>query len=239
MLMIYQWLLSGLVQIWVEKSPRYWEGENHQQHGESNGLIQGTVTIGWDWFVANREGILGCVGYASLFGITEWIAYHYFWHAPQTSSLAPLLRKSRSSKRLWVVSAHVLLIWRIVTHLVAEPSRRTTNGTFVVWVLLVNVLQVAAIHSIVTKNHVTHRPPMILSAISRNGFVLFVIANLLTGAVNLSINTLEVDDRTATVIIAMYMSVMGIIAFVLDRVKGYLPNRRKRETQEQNHHHID
>jgi phosphatidylinositol glycan class W len=125
----------------------------------------------------------------------------------------------------------VLLIWRAASHFV-EASRRTTNGTFVVWVLLVNMLQMAAIHSIVTKNNITHRPPMILSAVSRNGFLLFVIANLLTGAVNLSINTLEVDDWTAMLYLSLYLTVIGIIAIVLDRVKEYLPSRRKRETHE-------
>jgi phosphatidylinositol glycan class W len=64
MLVIYQWLLSALVQVWVEKSPRYWDGVRRGREDDENGSIamMKMMMIGcWDWLAANREGILGCV----------------------------------------------------------------------------------------------------------------------------------------------------------------------------------
>jgi hypothetical protein len=71
MLVNCQWLLSALVPIWVEKSPRYWEGEGRGRDDDWGNVMKMVMIIGWDWFVANREDILGCVGCAALYDITE------------------------------------------------------------------------------------------------------------------------------------------------------------------------
>jgi phosphatidylinositol glycan class W len=53
---------------------------------------------------------------------------------------------------------------------------------------------------------------------SRQGFLVFVVANLLTGAVNLSIDTLQVANATAVGILLVYMIANGILALLLDNL---------------------
>ena len=59
--------------------------------------------------------------------------------------------------------------------------------------------------------------PMPFEAINRHGLACFVVANLLTGLVNLSINTLEVtNDGLAFLILSVYLSAVGAFAVGLD-----------------------
>ena len=65
--------------------------------------------------------------------------------------------------------------------------------------------------------HRRHRQVSLVSqSLNRHGLVCFVIANLLTGAVNLSINTLEVEDGTAIVILLAYITSIGKLATILE-----------------------
>jgi phosphatidylinositol glycan class W len=53
---------------------------------------------------------------------------------------------------------------------------------------------------------------------SRQGFLVFVVANLLTGAVNLSIDTLQVTNAAAVGTLLVYMTTNGILALLLDNL---------------------
>lgn len=57
----------------------------------------------------------------------------------------------------------------------------------------------------------------LMLAFNRNMLALFLIANLLTGAVNLSINTLAVGSWAARVIVGVYMLLLCSIAVLLDK----------------------
>ncbi|GAA6022105.1 hypothetical protein JCM11491_002111 [Sporobolomyces phaffii] len=59
--------------------------------------------------------------------------------------------------------------------------------------------------------------PMIFEAINRNGLVVFLVANLLTGLVNVSIESMYASDRTAMVILVGYCAVVVGVAFALRR----------------------
>jgi GWT1 len=74
--------------------------------------------------------------------------------------------------------------------------------------------------------------PIVLAAINRNGFPVFVIANLLTGAVNLSVNTLEYSHSGAMTILVAYMCIVGVVTIMLDRVKKYFPQSRLQALRE-------
>jgi glucosaminylphosphatidylinositol acyltransferase len=57
---------------------------------------------------------------------------------------------------------------------------------------------------------------VLLRAINRNQLILFLVANLMTGGVNLVWNTLETSDFAAVGILAAYMFLYGLIAAALD-----------------------
>jgi phosphatidylinositol glycan class W len=51
--------------------------------------------------------------------------------------------------------------------------------------------------------------------VNRNQLVIFLIANLMTGGINMSIDTLSVDDFSAIGIITMYSFIVGLISVIL------------------------
>ncbi|KAI9665303.1 MAG: Glucosaminyl phosphatidylinositol (GlcN-PI) nositol acylation protein [Alyxoria varia] len=56
----------------------------------------------------------------------------------------------------------------------------------------------------------------LMKALNRNGLALFLVANLLTGAVNLSVDTLAMGDAQAVGILLAYMGVLSGLALLLD-----------------------
>jgi phosphatidylinositol glycan class W len=58
--------------------------------------------------------------------------------------------------------------------------------------------------------------PLILDAMNRQGLLVFIVANLLTGLVNLSLNTLQAGDATALGILFLYLSTVSGFALLLD-----------------------
>ena len=193
---IYQCLLSQYgFQEWVEDAP---------------GSCVGSDSALCHLFAANREGILGCIGYAALYLMIEFIAHKCIWS--QADSF---------SSMVWATLT-VFLVWRLLVDVVGlDVSRRTTNAVFCVWTLFVSCLQLTAIGYILQRKDLSVTPSPVFEAINKHGMLVFVIANLLTGLVNLSINTLEVSDGMALGILAIYMSAISVVAvaleFVLDR----------------------
>ncbi|KAI9794063.1 MAG: Glucosaminyl phosphatidylinositol (GlcN-PI) nositol acylation protein [Peltula sp. TS41687] len=107
-------------------------------------------------------------------------------------------------------------------------SRRLANLSYILWVVSYNTTQLLIFYLIeifffpsssspsntTTSSAVAAQRhdkedeqgvPPILRAFNRNGLVLFMLANLLTGLVNLSINTLDVGDIGALAVLVAYM----------------------------------
>jgi len=65
-------------------------------------------------------------------------------------------------------------------------------------------------------SHNKKTPPIsLLAAIDYNQLVFFLAGNLLTGLVNLSINTLSTSNSLSVIIVLLYMLVLCIVSFVL------------------------
>jgi phosphatidylinositol glycan class W len=180
----YQFVLSQHLQEWVENAPR--------------ACTPGEVCS--NLFVANREGILGCLGYTSLYLASEFLSHHFFW----------------KDKRLLEVTVVLGLLWNLLTYLGVPVSRRTTNASFCVWTLFVCFTQLTCIDYASTHSR-SLAAPKLIHLVNRNGLVTFVVANLMTGLVNLSVNTLEVDHYAAFLLLTLYMTVVLLIVFAIDR----------------------
>jgi glucosaminylphosphatidylinositol acyltransferase len=57
----------------------------------------------------------------------------------------------------------------------------------------------------------------IMALFNQNGLVVFLIANLLTGLVNMTMNTLDMPNLTAMVILILYCAAVTAVAFGLQR----------------------
>ena len=162
----------------------------------------------------------------------------------KTQSLSVLLLQG---ERMLKCLGLLILYDFILTIIFQIPSsRRSTNAPFVIWILEFNlaflflfwsVFALSGYHStrsiklpsssnasvaITTSTTNSDKgfnlhPSPIFSAVNRNGLLIFVIANLLTGAVNITINTLETSDVNALGIIFVYLCSIGAIALILDK----------------------
>jgi len=223
----YQWLLLSSVgtggdanwQQYIEDAPR-------QCDGGYNDLLSSACNI----FAANREGILGSVGYLIMYLASEEIGR--FCLRP-----SPVPREEnfdtdyRQGQRLCITT---LAFWTL--HYLSSSvlgivvSRRSTNATFILWTIAHNTtilfltwvaLRLGGGTAQSTHTNVvdtTTQTTPIFGALNRHGLVVFILANLMTGAVNLSMNTLEASREMALVVIFGYLTAVGAVALSVDRV---------------------
>jgi glucosaminylphosphatidylinositol acyltransferase len=213
--------MEGLQQ-WVEDGPRVCPSAMQEGYAKLKAL-----KILCNVWYANREGVLGCVSYAALYLLSEWWAFSLFWQAkskfPEASTSIVTILWHRTGK-LWLSVAALFSLWQCLESVGFLVSRRSTNAVFCAWVLFVNILLLVAIYTAIVffsllKTYSTFylEPPPILAAVNRNGLSTFIVANLLTGLVNLSVNTLAVQNGTAIGILTLYVSAVGLIGVFLDR----------------------
>lgn len=104
---------------------------------------------------------------------------------------------------------------------VERTSRRLCNAAYVLWVLAQVGLALAvamardALHGGGTDT--SPPPPPLLEAVNRHPLVVFLVANLLTGAVNLSMDTLAASHALAAAVLTAYMVLVCISAVALER----------------------
>jgi phosphatidylinositol glycan class W len=182
----YQSLLSNGLQEYIETAPRQCSSSN--------------IPL-CDVFAANREGILGCIGYIALYLASHYIGCVCLWNATNDSKQRRNLLFGTTAL-LWVLHAALSSIIPV--------SRRSTNITFCVWTLAHNVLLLSLLDAATTST------PPIMDAMNRQGLLVFIVANLLTGLVNISFNTLQAGDATALGILLLYLSAVSGFALLLD-----------------------
>ena len=64
--------------------------------------------------------------------------------------------------------------------------------------------------------------PLTLEAINSNGLALFLLANVSTGLVNMSISTIDSSPQTAFAVLLAYGSFLAVVSFVLYRKKIFI-----------------
>jgi phosphatidylinositol glycan class W len=203
---VYQWFLTkeGL-QEYTEDAPR--------SCSSSTGLSSVICNL----FAANREGLLGVVGYVALFLAAEVFAKHYLWR----------VTSGKRGENLVVASISLWVLLALLTSKGFPVSRRTTNVSFCVWTLAHNVSLLA----ILCLADVSNNASPVFEAVNRHGLLVFVVANLLTGLINLSINTLEVGKLVALLIIFVYMCVIGAFSLLVDnKMRRFMKYKTKQKT---------
>lgn len=170
---------------------------------------------------ANKEGIFSLFGYLAIY-----VSSAYLRHTIQSPT------KTIPAKELALRTLKMALIglclWKMV-HICNDMfgvSRRLANMGYVIWIVALATTMVALFMLLelfyyfikfdrtdpadCAKKQQSYGP-IILNAINCNGLFFFLAANLLTGAVNLSVQTMLVDDPTGIAIILGYMTVLCLI----------------------------
>ncbi|GAA5979812.1 hypothetical protein JCM11641_002701 [Rhodosporidiobolus odoratus] len=117
-----------------------------------------------------------------------------------------------------------------------EVSRRLANLPYVLWITAFNtsfIFLYLAIHLVVASrssspsstspsqhgnsSQSATTAPVIFEAINRNGLVVFLLSNLLTGLINLSVETMYASNLTALVVLTGYSAIVVGVAWGLRR----------------------
>lgn len=158
----------------------------------------GTEFVCLDWFDANREGILGCFGYLALYFLGEWIGYKYLWE------------KKKTNENLFQLGmAWWALLFGLTKVLDLPVSRRSTNAPFCLWAAAHNVLLLAVFQQ------ACNSVPVVLETVNKYSLIIFLVANLLTGLVNLTVPTLEIQDNWALAIVFGYICTVSVAALLV------------------------
>ncbi|KAL1632249.1 Glucosaminyl phosphatidylinositol (GlcN-PI) nositol acylation protein [Neofusicoccum ribis] len=152
---------------------------------------------------------------------------------PQTKQLFSILKRSTFGRLVFWAAVWFSLYGFSTGYygLNLRVSRRLANLPYFLWVSAFNCGQLAlfcsietlffpGIYSAKTQDEENKRAKeatsRVLHAFNRNGLALFLLANLLTGLVNLTIPTLEVTQLQSMAVLLAYIGVLSGVALVLD-----------------------
>ncbi|KAL3631365.1 hypothetical protein CASFOL_024349 [Castilleja foliolosa] len=159
-----------------------------------------------DIFSQNKEGIFSIFGYWGMYLLGVRIGSYLFFGDDGVKT------KKRARTRVWALC---LFFWSITLLLdlhVEKVSRRMCNMAYVSLTLATN-LQVLAI-LMLSDNASGCKSSALEEAFNRNLLASFLLGNVLTGLVNLSVDTLSVCSISALAILFAY-------AFVLSFAVGF------------------
>lgn len=145
----------------------------------------------------------------------------------QQSQFPTSLFAQHHTSLLYIVSALLQACFLALQRWVQPVSRRACNATYVVWILALNlqvVLGFAAVLGGRRGGRASGPLPAALAACNDQMLAVFLVANLLTGAVNASVDTLGTGNWPARGILVGYMAGVVSLAAVLTRA---LPKRPK------------
>ncbi|EJK69556.1 hypothetical protein THAOC_09172 [Thalassiosira oceanica] len=190
-----RFLTFGGGQDFVENGARSCSGDTYEGHMPR-----------WmcDAFAANREGILGCVGYLSLRMISEDMSRYCLINGT---------KKGTTGRGLLLASVVTWTLHFVLTRGLGIPSsRRSTNASFVSWSLAHNVTLLLLFYKEMRGNDL----PPIQDAVNQFGLAVFLASNILTGLVNLTVDTLHSSNFQAFCVLSLYLALVCGIALGLD-----------------------
>ncbi|KAI3324734.1 GPI-anchored wall transfer protein 1 [Xylariaceae sp. AK1471] len=189
-----------------------------------------------DLLSMNREGICSFVGYLAIF-----LAGQDMGILILPRKVSPKSNSNNATQRItllimmgiWTAAWSTLYFFTTNYRYGAglEISRRLANLPYVLWVAAFNSAQLLACCLIETvffpafynstdskseQEAYKAATSTVLRAYNRNGLALFLLANLMTGLVNMTVPTLDVGPAVSMGILVGYATILTIIAVALD-----------------------
>ncbi|KAF2155277.1 GPI-anchored wall transfer protein 1 [Myriangium duriaei CBS 260.36] len=149
------------------------------------------------------------------------------------------MKKTHERQSTWLRLAKWSGIWIVIYFFSTgnygprlTVSRRFANMAYFVWVCAFNTVQLwifctietlffpdvyGARHKHTELERAKKATSRILAAFNRNGLAIFLLANLLTGLINMSLRTIEMARIPAMVVLIGYLAVLSAVALTLDR----------------------
>lgn len=189
-----------------------------------------------DLLSKNREGIFSFFGYLAIFLAGQSLGTFALPRQTALSkdyTLFTLARKTILGKLVVSAVLWTALFYFSISHygLGLGVSRRLANLPYFLWVCSFNSYQIALccaietvlfpnIHKATTQQEERKRTKdatsTILYAINRNGLTVFLLANLLTGLVNMTVPTLHMESLPTMGVLTGYISILAGAAVTLN-----------------------
>ncbi len=158
------------------------------------------------WLSANKEGVASLPGYLALALLGDAAG----------AALLPrrTLREWRECAALLGGGAAAAFVAATMAAAYLQPaSRRLCNLPYVLWTLAQTLLALC-LCLLVSLLLPDAPPPPLTSAASRSSLVVFLAANCLTGAVNLTLPTVSATDAFAAAVLTVYVAAVCGVAEV-------------------------
>lgn len=190
-----------------------------------------------DLLSQNREGVFSFWGYLAIYLAGQALGFDVL---PRNPSLIPTTALvSQQRKRLLIRLAAWSAVWVILFYSVTsynigfafQVSRRLANQPYVLWVSAFNCVQITVFCLVETlffpgvymaadrtmeRRECDKATSRVLKSFSRNGLVIFLLANLLTGLVNMTLDTLSMSHIGAMNVLVGYAALLTAVAVGLD-----------------------
>lgn len=189
-----------------------------------------------DLLSMNREGVFSFYGYLAIFLAGKALGLQIL---PRNASSVESADTFTQRKRLLIQLAVWSGIWSFSFiastsynyGIGLQVSRRLANLPYVLWVSAFNGAQLTLFCVVETllfpavykateraseRKEVERATSWVLKAFNRNGLAIFLTANLLTGLINLSLNTLKMEQAESVGILLAYAGIITTLALVMD-----------------------
>lgn len=191
-----------------------------------------------NFFTMNKEGIFSFWGYLSIFIFGQSFGSFVLTSTPTCNNLITFDQtlkpktKSKINRLLTVSTTKGLIISTIAYQLISyfinqspmfyNISRRLANLPYVFMIIAYNSFFLLCYNIVDALVNTNGTNSLILDSVNKNGLVFFLIGNLLTGLVNICINTLERTPRESFAILLLYGLVLAAIPVLLDHFGIYI-----------------
>ena len=189
-----------------------------------------------DLLSKNREGVFSTCGYLAIFLAGQAIGFAVLRRdSSETKNIFNAwMQRKRLVKRLVAWSAGWSLLFFFSASykfgLGIQVSRRLANAPYVLWVAAFNCAQITlfclvetfvfpgvykALDKTIEMKECERATSKVLAAYNKNGLVVFLLANVLTGCVNMSFDTLRATRGVAMAILLGYSALLTAFALVM------------------------
>lgn len=181
-------------------------------------------------FAMNKEGMWSFCGYLSIFIFGQSFGSFVLTSKPTPNNLWGSYSKGKGIHLFTVSTTEGLFFMSVITQglfYVAKESfstgsisRRLANLPYVLWVISYNAAFLLGYDLV--ERLIGPLSLSVLDSINANGLAIFLLANLLTGLVNMTINTLELAQNFTYLLLIGYALVWTSVAVLLHKKKIYI-----------------
>ncbi|KAH9425049.1 hypothetical protein DERP_011777 [Dermatophagoides pteronyssinus] len=167
-------------------------------------------------FAANKEGFISLPGFISIYLFFVQLGRNYIPKREKVNELLSIILQ------LVIIGLQSLAVMFAAYHLLEPVSRREANMPFICFITccacLNIVIELVYFIWIQIAKPNFHYESSVFSVINHKGLLIFLIANLITGLVNLSIDTMMVNNVMSVLLIHLYAVVLTFSGFLLDKI---------------------